>query len=112
MADVSAAVREGRCLATLPLIHGMVCLRLGVPLQQAAESYFYTCIVTTINSALRLMSMGQTEGQRLIARLAPMTEQAWSTAALLEPEEAYANMPMAEIAMIRHETLYSRLFMS
>jgi len=112
MADVAVAVREGRCLATLPLVHGFVCLRLGVSLRQASESYFYTCIVTTVNSALRLMSMGQTEGQRLIARLAPMTAQAWDAAAALEPEEAHANMPMAELAMIRHETLYSRLFMS
>ncbi|WP_246027880.1 urease accessory protein UreF [Paenibacillus xylaniclasticus] len=112
MADVTASVKEGHCLATLPLVHGIICLQLGVSLQQACESYFYTSIVTTINSALRLMSIGQTEGQRLIARLTPVTEQAWSIAAKLEPEEAYANMPMAEIAMLRHETLYSRLFMS
>ncbi|WP_127529639.1 urease accessory protein UreF [Paenibacillus kobensis] len=112
MSEAASAVREGRCLATLPLIHGLVCLRLGVPLQQAAESYFYTCIVTTINSALRLMSIGQTEGQRLVARLTPMTPLAWNAASELEPEDAYSNMPMAEMAMIRHETLYSRLFMS
>jgi urease accessory protein len=58
------------------------------------------------------MSIGQTEGQRLIARLTPLTSEAWLIAVALEPEEAYSNMPLAELAMMRHETLYSRLFMS
>ena len=66
----------------------------------------------SVNSALRLMSMGQTEGQRLIARLTPLTSDAWAIAQEIVPEDAYSNMPMAELAMMRHETLYSRLFMS
>jgi urease accessory protein len=109
---VQEGARTGRCLSTHPLAHGYICRQLGVPLQQAMESYWYTCIVTCINSALRLMSIGQTEGQRLIARLTPLTSEAWLIAVALEPEEAYSNMPLAELAMMRHETLYSRLFMS
>lgn len=109
---VTEAARTGSCLSTHPLVHGYICWQLGVPLQQAMESYWYTCIVTCMNSALRLMPIGQTEGQRLIARLTPLTSEAWHIAEGLEPEEAYSNMPMAELAMMRHETLYSRLFMS
>jgi urease accessory protein len=30
----------------------------------------------------------------------------------MDPADAYSGMPLAELAMIRHETLYSRLFMS
>ncbi|WP_258881366.1 urease accessory protein UreF [Paenibacillus sp. sptzw28] len=109
---VSEALREGRCFATHPLVFGYACLQLGIPLQQAAQGYLYACIVTCVNSALRLMSLGQTEGQMIIARLTPMTAKAWTNVAQLDPEDAYSNMPMAELAMIRHETLYSRLFMS
>ncbi|MFC5652939.1 urease accessory protein UreF [Paenibacillus solisilvae] len=106
------ALRNGSSFATHPLVHGFACYRFGIPLNQAAEGYLYACIVTCINSALRLMSIGQTEGQSIIARLAPLASKAWLAASELEPEDAYSNMPMAEIAMIRHETLYSRLFMS
>ncbi|MBD3917842.1 urease accessory protein UreF [Paenibacillus sp. PR3] len=109
---IAEAARAGNCLSTHPLVHGYICWQLGVSLQQAMESYWYACMVTCINSALRLMSIGQTEGQRLIARLTPLTSEAWRIAEGLEPEEAYSNMPMAELAMMRHETLYSRLFMS
>lgn len=106
------AMRAGSCFASHPLTHGYACWLLGVSEERAIQGYLYTCIVTCINSALRLMSMGQTEGQSLIARLTPLTVEAVEIAMKLEPEEAYANMPMAELAMMRHERLYSRLFMS
>ncbi|MDQ0110772.1 urease accessory protein UreF [Paenibacillus harenae] len=109
---LQAALKEGRCFATHPLVHGYACWQLGESPERAVQGYFYTCIVTCVNSALRLMSMGQTEGQSLIARLIPLTEEALAIADRLEPEEAYSNMPMAELAMMRHERLYSRLFMS
>ncbi|WP_223285430.1 urease accessory protein UreF [Paenibacillus sp. PL91] len=109
---LTEAMRAGKCFASHPLAHGYACWQLGVSEEQAIQGYFYTCIVTCINSALRLMSMGQTEGQSLIARLTPLTEEAMEIARELAPEEAYSNMPMAELSMMRHERLYSRLFMS
>lgn len=112
LAPLAEAMRSGRCSATHPLVHGYICYCLGVSQEQAIQGYLYTCVVTCINSALRLMSMGQTEGQLLIAKLAAVTAEAGSIADGMEPEEAYSNMPMAELAMIRHERLYSRLFMS
>jgi urease accessory protein len=111
-APLSEAMRAGKCFASHPLSHGYACWQLGVSEERAIQGYFYSCIVTCVNSALRLMSMGQTEGQFLIARLTPLTEQAMTVTRELEPEEAYSNMPMAEMAMMRHERLYSRLFMS
>jgi urease accessory protein len=109
---LSEAMRAGRCFASHPLTLGYACWLLGVSEEQAIQGYFYTCIVTCINSALRLMSMGQTEGQSLVARLTPLTEEAMEITRELEPEDAYSNMPMAELSMMRHERLYSRLFMS
>ncbi|WP_240546566.1 urease accessory protein UreF [Paenibacillus artemisiicola] len=109
---LSEASKRGDCLASHPLVFGYACHRFGIPLAQAAQGYLYGCIATGVNSALRLMSIGQTEGQQLIARLAPRTVEAWVFASALRPEDAYANMPLGEIAMMRHEQLYSRLFMS
>ncbi|AZN40278.1 urease accessory protein UreF [Paenibacillus albus] len=109
---LTEGVRKNDCLATHPLVFGYACWQLGINLEQAAQGYLYACIVTCVGSALRLMSMGQTEGQSIIARLTPMTAEAWRSVESLEPEDAYSNMPLAEIAMMRHEQLYSRLFMS
>lgn len=110
---LQTAVREQGCFGTHPLIHGWISYHLQVPLAMAVEGYLYTCTMTCINSGLRLMSIGQTEGQRLLAQLLPVIAMAWNEAGHLDPlEDGFANAPSAEIAMMRHEALYSRLFMS
>ncbi|WP_376769474.1 urease accessory protein UreF [Paenibacillus plantarum] len=106
------AVSAGKCSSNHPVIHGWVSYHLGVPLHQAAEGYLYMCIMTCINSALRLMSIGQTQGQMLLAKLIPLTGSEWQRVSHLDPMEAYTNSPAADLAMMQHETLYSRLFMS
>ncbi|QMV40533.1 urease accessory protein UreF [Cohnella cholangitidis] len=105
-------IRGGRCFGSYPLIYGIICRELQVPLERAAEGYLYTAVATCVNAALRLISMGQTEAQRLTASLFPDISLAWAKVREMDPADAYSAMPMAELAMIRHETLYSRLFMS
>ena len=109
-------VRRLRRLEAAYALGASACLRLrllwlGIPLEQAAEGYLYACVVTCVNSALRLMSIGQTEGAGYRA-LCPENRAAWSAAAEHGAGGRLYGMPMAELAMIRHETLYSRLFMS
>ncbi|SEC65698.1 urease accessory protein UreF [Paenibacillus sp. GP183] len=109
---LETAVQSKACAGTHALIHGWVSYHLQVPMDKAVEGFLYSCIVTCINSALRLMSMGQTQGQVLLAKLLPFTETAWQQVAHLDPADAYTNTPSADLAMMQHETLYSRLFMS
>lgn len=107
------AITSGRCIGTHPLIHGWISLRLGVPLTMAAEGYLYASAMNCINSGLRLMSIGQTDGQRLLASLVPSIQAAWRENEHLKPlEDGFGSVPYADIAMMRHESLYSRLFMS
>jgi urease accessory protein len=105
-------VREGRCFGSYPLVYGLICRSLDIPLDRAAEGYLYAAVVTCVNAALRLISIGQTEAQRLTASLFPAVAYSWEAVRDMDPAEAYSGMPLAELAMIRHETLYSRLFMS
>jgi urease accessory protein len=106
------AIKQGKCYGTLPIIHSWIAWQLGVPLTQVAEGFLYNSITHCINSALRLMSIGQTEGQSLLAELLPQASIAWQSVAHLEPEDCYTNSPASDIYMMQHETLYSRLFMS
>lgn len=106
------AYKSGECLASHPLVYGFICFRMGLGLEQAVQGYLYACIITGTGSALRLLSVGQTECQALVIRLAPLIEQGWATAREMRPEDAYSNVPVADLYAVRHETLYSRLFMS
>ncbi|MBN2983219.1 MULTISPECIES: urease accessory protein UreF [Cohnella] len=109
---LAADVRAGRCLGTYPYVFGWLCRHLGIPLDRAAEGYLYACASTGVNAALRLMPMGQHEAQKLLASLFPVISEAWADVRDMDPADAYGAMPQAEIGMIRHERLYSRLFMS
>jgi urease accessory protein len=106
------AIVQSTCIGTHPTIYGWICFQLKVPLQQAAEGYLYGNLVACINNALRLMRVGQTDGQILLTKLLPRVNQAWQATEDIAPGDFYSSTPMSEIAMMQHETLYSRLFMS
>jgi urease accessory protein len=111
--SLQQAIRDRHCFGTHPLIHGWLSYHLQVPLSMAAEGYLYACTMTCINSGLRLMSIGQTEGQRLLAELTPVITAAWNKYEHSDPlRDGFGHTPMADIAMMLHESLYSRLFMS
>jgi urease accessory protein len=109
---LAEAARVGRCFGSYPLAYAVICRELGISLDRAAEGYLYASVVTTVNAGLRLISIGQTEAQRITASLFPIIAEAWAAVRHMAPEDAYGAMPLADLAMIRHETLYSRLFMS
>lgn len=77
LSSLKQAVNSRQCAGSHPLVYGMLCFRLGISLERAAHGYLYTCVMTCVNSALRLLPMGQTEGQAIIARLLQSVVEAW-----------------------------------
>ena len=63
-------------------------------------------------AAIKLVPLGQTDGQRLLMRLMPSVEQAVANAYLRSDEEIGAGLPGLAMASMQHETQYSRLFRS
>ncbi len=106
------ALRSKQCYGTYPIVHGLICYNLQIPLQMAAEGYLYNAVLACVNSGLRLMSIGQTQVQILIAELLPLIQTAWNNVSTVDPMDLNSSTPAADIAMMRHEVLYSRLFMS
>ncbi|ANE46222.1 hypothetical protein SY83_07995 [Paenibacillus swuensis] len=97
---------------SLPTIHAWISYHLEVDADEAVKGYLYSSVVTMVNSALRLMSIGQTDGQVLIQKLISVIDSEWE-AACKEPVDHLHSFSLAhEIHSMNHETLYSRLFMS
>ena len=99
-------------VGTLPVVHAWVCKHLGVSLDDAVTGFLYSSVQTMVNSALRLMSMGQTEGQMIVRRTLPIIEQEWQAVRHLSAQQAHTFTFAHDIRAMQHETLYSRLFMS
>lgn len=111
-APLAEAIETGQCPGTYPLIYGWLCWQLGVTLEAAAQGYLYACLSAAVTNAVRLMRIGQTQGQTLLAQLLPEVDAAWTRFALQNPFDFWTNVPEIEVAMMQHATLYSRLFMS
>lgn len=63
-------------------------------------------------AAIKLVPLGQTDGQRLLMALMPCLEESVAKAYLRADEDIGAGLPGLAMASMQHETQYSRLFRS
>jgi urease accessory protein len=107
-ADLAADEREpAYCVAV-----GVVAARAGVPLAATVAAYLHALAASLVSAAVRLVPLGQTDGQRALAALEPVIMAA-AEAALGRPLAAIGSAtPMAEWCSMRHETQHTRLFRS
>ncbi|WP_164931492.1 urease accessory protein UreF [Longirhabdus pacifica] len=97
---------------TLPTMHTFIAYDLSITLDETVKGYAYTNVVTLINSAIRLMSLGQTDGQHIIQEMIPIIHSEWEKIKETPSSEMHSFAIAQEIEAMNHETLYSRLFMS
>ncbi|WP_435923854.1 urease accessory protein UreF [Paenibacillus sp. DYY-L-2] len=97
---------------TFPAVLAWLAVELEVPVDDAVCGYLYISVTAAANSALRLMSIGQTEVQTIIARVLPEICREWDRVKERPSEELSSFSWSQEIFAMRHETLHSRLFMS
>jgi urease accessory protein len=65
-----------------------------------------------ISAAVRLVPLGQTDGQRVLASLEPIIHQVAARAALASLDDLGSATFRADIGSMRHESQYTRLFRS
>jgi urease accessory protein len=83
-----------------------------IPLQPALVAYLHAFAANLVSAAVRLIPLGQTEGQKLVTFL-EITVLETAAEALASDLEALAGaVPMSDICSMTHETQYTRLFRS
>jgi len=110
MTWVKNALREGRVEPTAAVILGSCTAEHAIPLVFAVTSYLLSYAANLISAGVRLVPLGQTEGQRAIAELEG-TILAVGTAPNTIDELGSAAF-MIDHASMKHETQYTRLFRS
>jgi len=93
-----------------PLVMGASAASRGAALEPALQAIAFGWAENLTQAAVRCVPLGQTAGQRLLARLVHAIPQAVATA--LAAPEPLAFAPLLGIRGARHETQYSRLFRS
>jgi len=104
-------------LATLrepafPTVWSCMAAASGASSEDAVVAYLWAWLENQVMGAIKLVPLGQSAGQRLLARLS--TEiPALAREACVLPESEWSNFaPGLSLASSRHETQYSRLFRS
>jgi urease accessory protein len=84
----------------------------GVPLRDALIAFLHAVAANLVSAGLRLVPLGQTDGQRVTARLEPVVVAAADAALGRACEDIGAATPMVDWTSMQHETQYTRLFRS
>ena len=96
----------------LPVAVGVACAGHGVPVAPAVHAYLQAFMTNLISAGVRLIPLGQTEGQRLIATLEPDIAAIAQRALSAQLDDAGTSAFRADLASMHHETQYTRLFRS
>ncbi|MDE2260100.1 MAG: urease accessory protein UreF [Betaproteobacteria bacterium] len=84
----------------------------GASAESAVTAYLWAWLENQVMGAIKLVPLGQSAGQRLLARLSEKIPDLSRTACRLPESEWHNFAPGLVLASSRHETQYSRLFRS
>ena len=109
LAGLAAALERAPAYA---VVVGVAAAAAGIPEKTVLAATLQAIAANLVSAALRLVPLGQTDGQRALAALEPVVLAA-TEAALIRPlGDLGAAAPMVDWASQRHETQYTRLFRS
>jgi urease accessory protein len=95
-----------------PIAVGLASAAHHIPLAATLDAYCLAIVQNLISAAIRLNAIGQTDGQRAIAALLPQTQALAARAHQGSLDDLGGASFRSDLAALRHETQYTRLFRS
>ena len=95
-----------------PVAVGIVSAAHGVPLASTLQAFLHAVVSNWISAGARLVPLGQTDSQRILAALEPEVVATGARALRAGLDDLGSATFRADIASMRHETQYTRLFRS
>jgi urease accessory protein len=95
-----------------PVAVGVAAAGHGIAVEPALHAFLHAVAANMISSGVRLVPLGQTDGQRVLAALEPVIAAAAHRADVMPLDDIGSAAVRADIASMRHESQYTRLFRS
>ncbi len=104
----------GACVGPIvyPVAVGIVAASHGVRLEPTLHAFLHALVSNWISAASRLIPLGQTDSQRVLARLEGAVATTAARALYATLDDLGSAIFRADLASLRHETQYTRLFRS
>lgn len=85
---------------------------IGIAPAAAITAYLHALVGNLSSALVRIIPLGQTDGQRIITRLKPVVETSAAKALETAMEDVSTATLMVDLSSMQHETQYTRLFRS
>ncbi len=95
-----------------PVAVGRAAAHLSIDVQLTAAMYLHAVLSNLISAAMRLMPLGQTDGQRILAELTALCENIAADSAAHCLNDLSSSAFLSDIMAMQHETLQPRIFRS
>src|SRR5262245_524283 len=95
-----------------PVAVGLVSAAHGIPLEPSLHAFLHAVVSNWISAGARLIPLGQPDCQRVLAQLEPDVAATARRAATASLDDLGSATFRADLASLRHETQYTRLFRS
>ena len=95
-----------------PIAVGIVSAAHGIPLAPSQHAFLHALVSNWISAGARLIPLGQTDSQRVLAALEPVVAATAARAMAATLDDLGSATFRADLASMRHETQYTRLFRS
>lgn len=106
------AERHGDAPIAHSIAMALACAAHGIPCEPALSAWLHATAGNLVSAGVRLIPLGQTDGQIATARLAPRIAAVATDASATPLDDFGTATPLLELCSIRHETQYTRLFRS
>ena len=95
-----------------PVAVGLVSAAHAIPLAPTLHAFLHAVTSNWISAGARLLPLGQTDSQRVLAQLEPDVAATAKRALVASLDDLGSATFRADLASMRHETQYTRLFRS
>jgi urease accessory protein len=109
---VARAIDDGLAPGHHAAVFGAAAGAWGADAEPAAAAYLYSTAALLVGAGLRLLPLGQLDGQRVLAAARPRIARLAAAAARARAEDMWTFTPALELAGLRHAKLEMRLFRS
>ena len=108
----SSALNEVDEDVVYPIAVAVSCAGHDISCRGGLQGYFHAFMGNLVSAAVRLIPLGQTDGQHAVAALEDTVRQAVSQGMEIPFDDIGSAAPLIDVASIQHETQYTRLFRS
>jgi len=109
---LSHAIAQCDGTIVYPVAVGIVSAAHAIPQDAALHAFLHALVSNWISAGSRLIPLGQTDSQRVLAALEPAVSETARRAIAANLDDLGSATFRADLASLRHETQYTRLFRS